>query len=1303
MEAFETSLGAFIRGQITLPVLREGLTTALAEPGVDTQRLAALIKAHNLAGSISSELIELLVMGMHVPAFAGLTDASNQTRLRNQSTGDADDSTRLRPRSQPDADDATRLNPTSPSRPETGAENTRVATGRTEAQTARTTTGQNTTGSPGSASDSWGNPADWTDDGAPTPEPGMTINNRFVLQSVIGRGGMGVVFKARDLRKEEAQDRNPYIAVKVLNDDFKRHPDALKALQRESRKGQNLAHPNIVNIFDFDRDGSIVYMTMEYLDGEPLDRLLKQKWTRGLPLKEALPIIEGMSRALAYAHEKGIVHSDFKPGNVFVTRDGTVKVFDFGIAQATRQTGAEAGEQTLFDAGTLGALTPSYASFEMLEGETPDPRDDIYALACVTYQLLTGRHPYDRMPASRAKAEKKVPAQVPGLTRRQWRSLQRGLALERAARSPDVETFLAGFHASKGGRMAWLGVGGLVFALVTVIAIVLPSYLRRQHIAELVSQIEHGTPVQVGTALKMVAALNAQSRATVMQQTRSALLDYYRHQVDAAFDPAKKRYGYPAAFKILSKATALYPDSAGLQDLSNRTRTVRNKFINTLNTELARALEAGDLESRSNGSDVTDILAIVSKVQPGSTLLSDPRIPQAYAKQAQALQEAGRYGRALAMVVSALSYAPGNLELTSLQSSIKTAQHFAQIKQRVFQLETGLQPELRRMRGLADVSRVRNSLLKLALIYPGDPVLEKYQGRLQRVITKAVDDAIARDQWAKARGILADNGGLLEPVFTRNLLRRINRAAGEQGKLTPDLTRVVTRDQQTVTAFIAKPDYSFDSTARVAVAMRRLAGLLPPGDPWYARQRRQIAQLYLSRAQQLGEAEHFHEAQTAVAAGQQYANLPAFAAEQATLRSTRAKIVQQQRAAQKNAQIASLKQTLLTQTAADDLTAAKRTIASLHRLVPPTDPFWHDTVPEAMSDAYLHVAAQAARRHRYPEAVSVAKAGLKWSPGQKSLEVLVQKYASMADLGELETGIGTLTPTTMAAFKRRVAGYQSAYPQAYAQAASQIEELAVQRVLSVASSNATEAGELLGMLRGIFPGSQSLNAIQLATPQAQAAAGQPCLADLAGYGNDPRGVCYDALGVGKRGPQMVVIPPGGGVAAPYAISKYEISAGDYDLYCRLSHHCRGLPVGARMPATNLSILDAEAYARWLSARTGYTYSIPTNRQWTHAAKATGRQLSANINCRIRLGGRLIKGFGLVGVHTGEANGWGLVNVLGNAQEWVRSSHGLEVRGGSYQDSISECTLTMTAPSSGKPNPATGFRLVRSLEQAGKPG
>jgi len=274
-------------------------------------------------------------------------------------------------------------------------------------------------------------------------EIGSIVSRRFVLIGRLGSGGMGSVYKARDLLREEAQDRNPFVALKVLGETFKAHPDSMIALQREARRAQTLAHPNVITVHDFGRDGPHFYISMEHLEGASLDEFMGRAPADGFPMSEAWPIIEGIGRALQYGHDKGIVHSDVKPGNIFVCSDGSVKVLDFGISRPMQLTNLPESDQTLFDPGKrLGGLTPAYAALEMWSQGAPDRRDDIYALACVSYLLLTGRHPFNGKAATTALEEGLVPERIESLSRSQWNALASGLALKRQDRTPTVSRFL---------------------------------------------------------------------------------------------------------------------------------------------------------------------------------------------------------------------------------------------------------------------------------------------------------------------------------------------------------------------------------------------------------------------------------------------------------------------------------------------------------------------------------------------------------------------------------------------------------------------------------------------------------------------------------------------------------------------------------------------------------------------------------------------------------------------------------------------------------------------------------------------
>jgi serine/threonine protein kinase len=302
-----------------------------------------------------------------------------------------------------------------------------------------------------------------------TVRVGTVVRERFVLVEQLGAGGMGQVYKARDLRREEAQDRQPFIALKVLNKEVSAHPDSFIALQREARRASTLAHPNVVTVYDFDRDGQRIYMTMEYLEGRGLDALMRDDaYSKGMPLDKAWPIIRGIAMALEYGHQKRIVHCDLKPGNVFICNDGTVKVLDFGIARLIRPTDTKS-DQTLFDpAVRLRGLTPAYASLEMWNCDSPDPRDDIYALACVTYELLSGQHPFEKRSAKVAVERNLTPRRIENLSRAQWESVRKGLALRREDRTRSVGELIKEFAPKS--RVRKYALPGAVLAVLATAA-----------------------------------------------------------------------------------------------------------------------------------------------------------------------------------------------------------------------------------------------------------------------------------------------------------------------------------------------------------------------------------------------------------------------------------------------------------------------------------------------------------------------------------------------------------------------------------------------------------------------------------------------------------------------------------------------------------------------------------------------------------------------------------------------------------------------------------------------------------------
>lgn len=321
---------------------------------------------------------------------------------------------------------------------------------------------------------------DDTEIGAPAPppaagdpSPGDLVSGRYRLEKKLGEGGMGTVFLALDeVYAGEFEDRNAHVALKFLNTKFSQHKISRIALQRETRKSQQLAHPNVVRVMHFDVHDDTPYMIMEFMRGQPMDEYLEERRGRGMTLEEAMPLIKGMANGLQYIHDEGLVHSDFKPGNVFVTESGVPKILDLGIARIS-ESFAEEDHQTKFDVSALGALTPTYASCEMFEGLPPDPKDDIYALALVVYELLAGHHPFERTPAIKARANGMLPPRIKSLGRSRWRALEKGLAFDRASRMDSAESLYSALRGDKQRRAIITRslVGATVLAVLAAVGI----------------------------------------------------------------------------------------------------------------------------------------------------------------------------------------------------------------------------------------------------------------------------------------------------------------------------------------------------------------------------------------------------------------------------------------------------------------------------------------------------------------------------------------------------------------------------------------------------------------------------------------------------------------------------------------------------------------------------------------------------------------------------------------------------------------------------------------------------------------
>jgi serine/threonine protein kinase len=287
---------------------------------------------------------------------------------------------------------------------------------------------------------------------------GSVLRNRYVLEERLGSGGRGTVFKALDRYRADLAEDDRYVAIKILHPNAGDRGELLAEFRREFYCAQILSHESIVNVYEIDRDGDLDFFTMELLEGELLSSVMAR--LRPLPMArpQAWTIIRAVGSALAHAHARNVVHADLKPNNIMVTHSGDVRILDFGAS--SNSVGRYAND-ILHRRNTFSSGPPSYACCEILAGRAPEPRDDVYALACLSYELLAGTHPFQRRPATEARDLGIVPTRPQGLTRQQWQTLAMGLSWHRAGRSISVPVWLNKMNAERAATRRVPGVRDL--------------------------------------------------------------------------------------------------------------------------------------------------------------------------------------------------------------------------------------------------------------------------------------------------------------------------------------------------------------------------------------------------------------------------------------------------------------------------------------------------------------------------------------------------------------------------------------------------------------------------------------------------------------------------------------------------------------------------------------------------------------------------------------------------------------------------------------------------------------------------
>lgn len=453
-------------------------------------------------------------------------------------------------------------------------------------------------------------------------QSGMLIKDRYLLEGKIGSGGMSDIYRATDLFLQQAGVSNSTVAIKVLQQQFVDQPDALQLLLQEAHKTQQLSHPNIVRVFDVDADQQHYFIVMECLDGESLDQVIKRYKPKGLPLKSAMNLLCQIADALNFAHKTGIVHADLKPANIMVNRSGEVKVLDFGVAQKLQLNhdiyAAEQQSQT----APLSGYTPAYASPQLLAGNTPCVADDIFSFACLSYELLTSKHPFDRLPADKAQQQNKQATKPAHLNLLQWQTLKRALQFDSTKRTVSINEIIKQFKqavwqpAVAAAAVLLVGWGGWQYHQQQQTTI---AELSNQSSALQQKQQQY-QQLNQASASELLAALATNEDRTletegILRLQQNEILQHFEQQIDDIITDRSFNYpNYPQIERILAQATELYPDSHYLAGLSSNMQRSKQTAIDVLRSQLNQLLLNQQYQQQSDALDPYKIVAELKRI-----------------------------------------------------------------------------------------------------------------------------------------------------------------------------------------------------------------------------------------------------------------------------------------------------------------------------------------------------------------------------------------------------------------------------------------------------------------------------------------------------------------------------------------------------------------------------------------------------------------------------------------------------------------------------------------------------------------
>lgn len=534
---------------------------------------------------------------------------------------------------------------------------------------------------------------------------GTVLQDRYLIESIIGRGGLSIIYKAQDLRRVEAGDPNSWVVIKMLSPEFRDRDECRAILQKEAMIGQRCRHHNLVAIYDIDRDGQDLFLVEEYIEGSTMAGVFGAEQFTGLYPEVANPLIKGVCEGLSFMHNRGFVHADIKPGNLFIDGDNAVRIIDFGnarftevdeIEQLEESRGADTGitpaetprddaektteklinSEAVVDAdntesdGKVAGLTPAYAALGPLTGELPTDADDIYALGCVVAEVLSGKHPFDRQNAQLAFGKKAKPNLPQKLWPWQQYALRRALSHERSER-PTADSFWDWYSGAAFRRLIKrVGVFGLA-SIVLLGAVwygVIAPYHTKQHVS---TDLSRASIFSKAEAVGAIETLPSYWQSTIVRQHNQSLRDYFVMRMrELTNTSVGAMAGLPSETNaLIAQAKRLDLSSSAIDQLQRLQGLVHQDVASRLSKRIETYLSSGTLHNQ-----VDDVSRLITQLERIDSDMADRYAIQLQTKLEQQLQQAMRNNDRRFVAQQVENIAPIYYESTVVQQALRMLQ-----------------------------------------------------------------------------------------------------------------------------------------------------------------------------------------------------------------------------------------------------------------------------------------------------------------------------------------------------------------------------------------------------------------------------------------------------------------------------------------------------------------------------------------------------------------------------------------------------------------------------------------------------